>query len=97
MRSLGYVYLGIQKFNTLIPKPMTAKDYNKTRSKMTDVIKSAVEETINDSKKRKLMKKTKFMKTHHQQMMILFILVCRRMVHGNTTNLPVLIKPLLQF
>ena len=34
-----------------IPKPMTAKNYNKTRLKITDVVKSVVEGTINDVKK----------------------------------------------
>ena len=44
MRSLGPGgYAGIEKFNTLmnIPKPMTVKSYNKTVSKIIDVVNIA--------------------------------------------------------
>ena len=53
MRSLGHGYSGIEKFNTLmnIPKPMTVKNYNKTVSKTTDVVKIVAEEKMNDATK----------------------------------------------
>ena len=40
MRSLGHGYAGTEKFNTLmnIPKPMTVNNYNKTVSKIIDVV-----------------------------------------------------------
>ena len=44
MRLLGPGgYAGIEKFNTLmnIPKPMTVKSYNKTVSKIIDVVNIA--------------------------------------------------------
>ena len=40
MQSLGHGYAGTEKFNTLIniPKPMTVNNYNKTVSKIIDVV-----------------------------------------------------------
>ena len=43
MRSLGHGYAGTEKFNTLmsIPKPITVNNYNKTVSKIIDVVNFA--------------------------------------------------------
>ena len=40
MRSLGHGYARTEKFNTLmsIPKPITVNNYNKTVSKIIDVV-----------------------------------------------------------
>ena len=53
MRSLGYGYAGIEKFNTLmnIPKPVTVKNYNKTVSRIKIVVKNVAEETMDDAAK----------------------------------------------
>ena len=44
MQSLGHGYAGTEKFNTLIniPKPMTVSNYNKTVSKIIDVVNFVV-------------------------------------------------------
>ena len=74
MRSHGHGYAGIKKLNTLIniPKPVTVKNYNKTISKVIDVVKSIAEVTMNDAAK-------EFKKTHCPQLMILLIPVFRGM------------------
>ena len=53
MRSLGHGYAGIKKFNTLmnIPKPITVKNYNKTVSRITKVVKTVAEETMDEAAK----------------------------------------------
>ena len=53
MRSLGHGYACIEKFNTLmnIPKPMTAKNYNKTVSRIKKVDKTVAEGTMDDAAK----------------------------------------------
>ena len=53
MWSLGHGYAGMEKFNTLmsIPKPMSAKNYNKTVSRIKKVAKTVAEETMDDAAK----------------------------------------------